>query len=206
MPWECKQSDEELVEAVRRLAAERGGTLKVFEFCDAVGVSPATINRRFGGWMKLRERVGLAAARSFTSAPVAERRERLIELLKRAVKDAGAELSLAEFCEHARVSSQTVQGLFGGWRQLRKAAGLKPRTPASQLTPLHLLQELQRVHQKLEVFPTLEQLEREGRYPSRLYTQCFPSARELMRQYVRFLNGCGLPPLVVPVVMRVSVG
>lgn len=183
MPWECKQSDDEILEAVVRLGAERGGRLKLFEFCDAVGVSPATINRRFGGWMKLRQRAGFAAARSFSSTPVGARRFRMILALRRAVAKLGVELSLAEFCEHAMVSSQTVQRLFGSWRRLREEAGYRPRTSLNRISAEQLLVEVRRIHRWFGFFPTAKEIQQYGRYPGRLYQKHFRDYAGLQRAY-----------------------
>ncbi|MDZ4687387.1 MAG: hypothetical protein SH850_20135 [Planctomycetaceae bacterium] len=195
MPWEPKHAADDLFAAARRLADEGGGTLTLFAFCDAFGISPSTIHARFGGWLKFRQRAGLTAERSFTVPPLDERQQRMVAQLQTAAKELGPELSLMEFCQHSRVSNYCVQALFGGWRKLRTEAGLFPRTPSGKLTPLHLLAEIHRLEKLLGFFPLPRDIERHSRYGTKVYRKHFENYEALKRDYAEETKPLFRPPI-----------
>lgn len=125
-----KYTDEDII-AVQRLAAEHGDELTLHAFRLATGIGTTTIQTRFGGWIALRERAGFARRKSYLVKARVHSASSLVAQLQAVVKKTGPHLNLMEFCEHAGVSSTTIQRYCGTWNKLRLAAGL-PQRPKRQ--------------------------------------------------------------------------
>ena len=113
----------------------------------------------------------------------------LVAQLQAVVKETGPHLNLMEFCEHAGVSSTTIQRYCGTWNKLRLAAGLPPRPKRQRLySELDLLFELHRLVQQIGEFPTSEQLDRHGRFCYATYHARYKSMWKLRQRYQVFVN------------------
>jgi hypothetical protein len=189
MPWEHKYPDDELLAAAVRLGAQRDGKLTLYEFCDAVGVSPSTIHLRFGGWLKFRAKAGLSAKRTLPEVSHEEVRQELIELANKAGLKFGWEVNVAEFCGFARVSTNTIIKLFGNWRKLMKLAKLPTRCPPARTHWKIMMLEVQRLERQLGRMPTWEDIEQFGRYGTARYRKRFGSYANVMRASQEHLKG-----------------
>ncbi|MDP1796853.1 MAG: hypothetical protein Q8K78_05205 [Planctomycetaceae bacterium] len=182
-----KYTDDDVVAAVQRLAAEHGDELTLHTFRRATGIGTTTIQTRFGGWLALRERAGLHHRKSYLVRARVHCASSLVRQLQEVVKETGPHLNLMEFCERAGVSSTTIQRYCGTWNKLRLAAGLPVRPKRQRLySELDLLFELHRLVQHLGEFPTSEQLDRHGRFCYATYHARYGSMLNLRKRYHQF--------------------
>lgn len=184
-----KYTDADVIAAVQRLAAEHGDELTLHTFRRATGIGTTTIQTRFGGWIALREQAGFARRKSYLVKARVHSASSLVAQLQVVVQKTGPHLSLMEFCEHAGVSSTTIQRYCGTWNKLRLAAGLPPRPKRQRLySELDLLFELHRLVQHLGEFPTSEQLDRHGRFCYATYHARYGSTQKLRQRYQEFVT------------------
>lgn len=184
-----KYTDDDIIAAVQRLAAEHGDELTLHTFRRATGIGTTTIQTRFGGWIALRERAGFARRKSYLVKARVHSASSLVATLREVIKKTGPFLNLMEFCEHAGVSSTTIQRYCGTWNRLRLAAGLPQRPYRQRLhSELDLLFELHRLVQQIGEFPTSEQLDRHGRFCYATYHARYKSMWKLRQRYLVFVN------------------
>jgi len=176
-----------IVAALKERAAHGGAELTLDEFCRETGVSGATIQRKFGGWRKLRQLAGLPVRGSSVGGAIHSRAE-LAKKLYEAVHLMGTRISEREFCQWAGVSTGTIERLWGSWEALREGAGLfvrrhRPRRRCSlPLTP-DLWQSLEDVIQKLGRWPTAEELAAHSRFPLQAFLRRAGTMAELKESH-----------------------
>jgi hypothetical protein len=181
--------DDEVLDRVRELVAQHGDHLTLNAFCRATGMGATTIQSRYGGWLALRALAGLEVRKSALVRGRVHSADELVAKLHAAANQFGPHIKLMQFCGFAGVSSTTIERYCGGWRQLRTLAGLKSTARRRKdLSELDLLFELHRVAVKLRRFPTVQELDRQGRFAYVTYHARFQSLDALRRRYEGFVR------------------
>ena len=169
-PRRCRISADELLDRLRREINDRGD-LTLGEFCAIAGVSRSTIDRRFGGWNRLRRKVGLPIRR--TGVGCGHTRDEVCEMFRVALEKFGATITRSQFCKQAGISPTVINRHFGSWGSLRKEFGLVRNLPKLRYSSEQLLAELHRVLNKLGYFPTPSDIDRHAIYSSATYFRRF---------------------------------
>ena len=115
-------SDEELLRAGRRLAAE-GGMMSGPEAAAAIGVSSSLISRRFGSWTRFAEKAGIR--RRPNNVPKSTDAGVLADVCAAWLRHGSPERFIRndEFCRAGRWSAANVYRRFGRWRVVADLAG-----------------------------------------------------------------------------------
>ena len=119
----------ELLELLRKMDAESGGRVTLFEYCRAAKVSAATLQRKFGGWRAFRVEAGLSPVTKLEGRGSVHSREALVAKLRELLSAGEPRLTEREFCRRAGVSTSTIERLCVSWRQLRAEAAVAEWRP-----------------------------------------------------------------------------
>ena len=156
-------TDADVIDAVDRLVGEVGPGLTQHEFCRRTGISQSLICRRFGGWLRLREQLGIPRHPAKARVLRVHYREDLVAKVQELAELRGEDITQWEFCEYARCSNVSIHRYCGGWQALRVQAGLPPRVAGKKrLADAELLAEVHRVTEWLGRFPTAGEYRRMG--------------------------------------------
>jgi hypothetical protein len=193
-PYGRSGLEADVLELVRRLDAETNGQITFAEFCRIAPVSRSTVTRWFGSWLGLRQRAGLPPSRRTGSIPFFSR-PLLVEKLRQ-LPAMGRQLTEREFCQLAGVSTATIEHYCGGWRQLVAEASPAPtpappkaRTALPLGPPVRLIDlclDLHRLVCLLARFPTLDEIDEQGRFPAATHLQAFGTHAAMEQHYERF--------------------
>lgn len=136
MPRGYQYSEEELLSDLRSLRDKLGRPPKTTDltFREDVATS-ATYNNRFGSWSEALEAAGIepedTQSRAADHIPLEERKQELVEELRRVAEDLGHTPTTAEVDEFAGFSVGAYRGAFGDWESALQAIGLEPRDRAN---------------------------------------------------------------------------
>lgn len=136
-----------VLEVARGAFRECGAGLTMREFVLRTRVPESRIVTLFGGWLRLKERVGMMGRPVVPDRCDPERRPAvLVEKVREHARVHGPEFSLTEFCRATGMSRQTVYRAFGNWPALRMEAGLTPKKKAMRTsTPEQAAADMLRV-------------------------------------------------------------
>ncbi|MFV0442067.1 MAG: homing endonuclease associated repeat-containing protein [Planctomycetaceae bacterium] len=172
-------TDADIIDAVDRMVTEVGPRLTQQEFCRRSGISQTMIGRRFGGWLKLRERLGLPERPRDQLGLRVHYREDLVDKLRELAERRGEDITQWEFCDYAQCSNASIHRYCGSWQQLRLQAGLPARVAGKKrINDNQILAEVERVRTLLGRFPTASEYRRMGPPASRSYWTASESGRE----------------------------
>lgn len=117
-PYHRDTTDAELIEDLRRVAAETGrSTVTIDRYNDRGRFHATTLTRRFGSWFKALECAGLKRTRNLNIP-----NEALFENLVEAWTRLGRQPKYADLTRGiSAYSSGTYEKRFGGWRRALKA-------------------------------------------------------------------------------------
>lgn len=119
--------DEEILEDIRRVAAEAEKGITVFEYDRRGEYSLDTIRDRFGSWREAAEQAGIYQDAPQHSHSSAGRRipERVLrEDLRRTASETQGELTQKRYAEEGRFSLNTFKRRFGSWCEAKEEAGI----------------------------------------------------------------------------------
>lgn len=146
--WEVpeggRRGDEEMVAALRTSSWELGGELTQAAFAELARErgwpSAGAVKRRFGSWAAAKHAIGLAARGRVAVWSEAE----IIAALKAAARELGCAPAWKEYSalasERGWPSTTVLNGRYGGWDAVLRAAGL---TPPLAWTPERVIAALQ---------------------------------------------------------------
>lgn len=175
-----------IIDALRRVVERCGDGIRMFDFVRETGISQTIVEKRFGGWMKLRVAAGLRGrgdGRRKMSA------ELLVWDLRRFADEVGPQITLSEFCRLARISQTPVIQYFGNWSNLRRAAGL-PRRDYKRpfISDEELLWELHRMIRELHRIPLARDFREHCRYSYDTYLVRFGRKKDLKLRLRMYLD------------------
>jgi AcrR family transcriptional regulator len=175
-----------LLERLVELERESPGRVSLSEFCRAAGVSETLVQRRFGGWRRLRAAAGLPAVRDLRGRGQVHSREALIASLKKLAQ--GRPLTEREFCAKVGVSTTTIERHCGSWRALRAMAGMRksPRRHRD-IGSLEISLDLHRVIRTVGRFPTMQEIDQHGVYGSAVHLKRGGSPEAMRQSHERFV-------------------
>jgi hypothetical protein len=158
-------------------------------FCRETGIGGTTIQRRFGGWLALRQAAGLERRKSHLVNGRVHSAEELVRQLQMAAKKFSPNITQHLFCQWLGTAPSTLKAHCGSWRKLRRAAGLPERVFRQ---PEHsnndLLWELNRLVQTLKMWPTANQISRCGRFSYATYAGRFGRMAFLRLRFQEFVR------------------
>ncbi len=166
-------SDADLLEDIRAVAAEVGGTPTLNDYREHGTAAVTTIYSHFGSW-----RDALAAAGYEPREPDSEvTDEELLEELERLADELGKRPTAVEMNDHGAHWAATYRRAFGSWNAACEAVGLETSQPVAQetLSAAELLEELTRVAEVCGVPPSVSDMRDEGTYGPRTYYRRFGS-------------------------------
>jgi hypothetical protein len=181
-----RYTDDELIQLVKDWDARLPGALTLDEFCRRTEVGSTTIQRRFGGWLGLRQRAGLQRRKSHLVNGRVHTREEFVEKLQQAVDEFGTYITQHEFCVWMGIAPNTINSYWGNWRKLRAAAGLPERKrQQAQYNDEDLMQELARLRRTLGHWPTSEEINLHGRFSYASYAARWGAMYRVKDAYIR---------------------
>lgn len=163
----------DLLEDIRTVAAEVGGTPTLNDYREHGTASVMTIYNRFGSWQD-----ALAAAGYEPREPDSEvTDEELLDELERLADELGKRPTAAEMNDHGAHWASTYRRAFGSWNAACEAVGLETGSPVAQetLSEAELLEELTRVAEVCGAPPSVSDMRDEGKYGPRTYIRRFGS-------------------------------
>lgn len=165
-------STEELVEELRALADDVGGTPTMADM-DAEGrFSPSTYQQRFGAWNDAVAAAGLTPNES-TDADFDD--DELLADLRDFADDLGRSPSKRECRETGPHSPSTYADRFGSWNDAVAAAGLEPDDSGRPASETALLADLHGVTESLGRVPTRPEFAERGEHAPSTYDRRFGS-------------------------------
>jgi hypothetical protein len=154
---DCRYTDEELLEEIRRVAELVGKPyLLTSDFNKHSSINPNTISRRFGSWHNALDRLGIKQASCGASIKYTD--EDLLDEVRRVAKIIGTSiLKYNDFAKYSRIDAVTISKRLGGWKAALERAGVGHRCyqtakkaeciTYNQYTDEELLEEVRRVAQ-----------------------------------------------------------
>jgi hypothetical protein len=144
---------EHLREQARELFAERGDDMTLFQFCEAVGVCPTTVEKRLGCWSAFRISLGLRPRARINTSFRKYTHEIIVERLRHTARK-DPMITQAEFTRWTGITAPTVTRYFGSWARLREHADLPSgRRKRPGFSEEALMQEFNRVVIELSRLP-----------------------------------------------------
>ncbi len=176
-------SDAQLIQTLQQKT--KHGDVSLQEFCRSLKMSTATISRRFGSWAGFRERAGLITSRSYPQVKRIEPRE-IWDKLKSIVSVVGPRLTIRQFQAITGHSDYIIARHFGSWNNLRRQMGLSNERPHDKfITQADLVADIARLKQSLGRFPTMRELNQQGRYGLSTYRNRIGNLDELRQAVCR---------------------
>jgi hypothetical protein len=183
---------EHLREQAREVFAEKGDDVTLFQFCDAVGVSPTTVLKRLGTWSGFRASLGLRPRARITLSARKYTHELIVERLRHTARK-DPMITLADFTRWTGISGPTVAQYFGSWTRLREHADLPPgRRKRPGFSEEALMQEFNRVVIELSRLPrNCTEFFRWSRISKRPYMRVYQNWKGIVGSYRVYLSRVG---------------
>jgi len=166
-------SDEDLLEDIRTVAAEVGGTPTLNDYREHGTAAVTTIYGHFGSWQDALAAAGYEPHESDSEATD----EELLDELERLADELGKRPTAVEMNDHGEHWASTYRRVFGTWNAACEAVGLETSQPVAQVTlsETALLEELKRVAEVCGAPPSVSDMRDEGSYGPRTYYRRFGS-------------------------------
>jgi hypothetical protein len=157
-----KYTDEGILAVCEKVLAEHGD-VTLHEFWNITGICPAHLQRRFGGWLAVKRRLGWTARRKRPTGGRVHSRESIVAALKEAAAELGDDLTLAEFTRRTGITEKPIAAYCGNWGRLRVLAGLVANNRGRKRIPDEaLFADLWRLRQQFNRYPMYGEYERYG--------------------------------------------
>jgi len=177
-------TDEELLSDLRSLHDELEKT-PTWSDVDSHGeYSPITYLRRFGSFDGALSRIGLSSSKPKAGRKITDRE--LLDELHRLSEELGRTPSGKEMNQLGKYSKTAYVNHFGSWNEAVVEAGLEPVMELN-ITREDLLQEIQRLHDQLDIVPRAKDMQLHGRYDPETY-------RRIIGGWVISVREAGLTP------------
>lgn len=165
-----KYEKDELLEKLRRLAAELDHPPTIEELREDGKYSLSPYQDRFGSWTNALAEAGLEDDKE---PPTSD--EAALDELRRLAGELGRTPTKRELREHGRYSESVYRDRFGSWSSGLETAGMEPRSGGSRISDEDLLAELQRLSKEHQNPPTVRILREHGEYSLPTYRDRFGS-------------------------------
>ncbi len=140
MPWLSEEKGQgtrseepdELVQALKGLAAAEGADVTMRRFLKQTGISEHAVYKHFASWSELRAEAGLAPRRR---AGAVHADDDLLAEAVRVIKACGGLPTIREFNERSRYSYHTLYMRFGGRAEILRRCEEYRSQPRTNATP-----------------------------------------------------------------------
>ncbi|MCG1004955.1 MULTISPECIES: homing endonuclease associated repeat-containing protein [Halobacterium] len=164
-------SDDELLTAIKELAAEYGRPPTLQEIEDETAYSRQVYYTHFGSWQAALEVAGFEPRPPQSAIPD----EKLVEELQRLAEKFGRPPTIKEMNEQGEYWGSTYKNHFDSWAAAIAAAGYNPDYLSGRISDDDLLNELTHLGQQLDKRPTFREMEEQGAYDPKTYVRRFGS-------------------------------
>ncbi|WP_348613010.1 homing endonuclease associated repeat-containing protein [Halobaculum rarum] len=166
-------SDADLIEDIRAVAAEVGEKPTLNDYREHGTAAVTTIYDRFGSWQDALDAAGYEPREPDSAVTD----EELLEELDRVADDLGERPTATDMNDHGAYWASTYRRAFGSWNNALEAAGIDS-SPSQDRQPVSdeaLLEELERVAERVDGTPTTRAMEERGEHSPNTYIRRFGS-------------------------------
>lgn len=181
-PWRCTRSD--LLQEIDRLKDELGRVPGQEDMKSVGEYSTTPYYAEFGGWTEALNTAGYEPTRRCSSIP----KEELMNELKRLSTELDRSPRAKDMKEHGEFSATTYRQHFEDWNAALAEIGCEPNIvhpdppTGNTLSKDTLIQELERLAEKVGSAPTRAQMDDQGKYHSETYVNHFGSWKTVLSQ------------------------
>lgn len=168
---ETKIPEDELLEEIQRLEAERGEQPSAAQMDEHGEYWASTYRERFGSWNDAIEAAGFEAVTSETEIP----RSKLIAELRTVAATLEKSPTFREMNDEGAFRAKTYIRQFESWNKAIEAAGLEPSTAGSTITDDELIAEIHRLTAELGDQPSASEMDEMGQFATATYQRHFES-------------------------------
>jgi hypothetical protein len=171
-----RYSNEELLDEIRKVTEELGHTPSLAEFREKGKYSASTYYSRFGSWNKAVKKAGYEANEPDSKVS----KKKLVEELHRLADEIDKKPTAVDMNKHGKYWRSTYKNRFGSWNKSLEAAGFEPENTGATITDEDLIQEVERIAERLGKPPGFQDMEDLGKYDPSTYARRFGSWNEAL--------------------------